>query len=289
MSAAAGRRERAVPHDWSAVRRYYEDTWSDYRWGWITRRAAGMHCGYVAPGQRSHAESLLAINAVIAEEAGVRSGDTVLDAGCGVGGTSVWLAVERGARVTGINIVPSQIERALRRARRFGVTESTEFHDADLTDSGLGAGSFDVAWLQESSCHIPDKAGMLAEMRRVLRPGGRLAVADFFAAPGAAEREDFRTWVASWEMALTTEDAWRGALASAGFEQVHLSDVTGPVTLSLDRLRRRTALLARPSRFLERIGARNDAQIRNARGGLAMWTALQAGAFRYCILTATRG
>ena len=275
--------------DWSAVRRYYEDTWSDYRWGWITRRAAGMHCGYVEPHQRSQAESLLAMNAVIAEEVGVRSGDKVLDAGCGVGGTSVWLAAERDVHVVGINIVPSQIDRAIRRARRFGVTASTAFLEADLTDSGLDAESFDVAWLQESSCHIPDKAGMLAEMRRVLRPGGRLAVADFFAAPGAAEREDFRTWVASWEMALATEDAWRGALASAGFEQVHLRDVTGPVTLSMERLRRRTALLARPTRLLERIGARNETQIRNVRGGQEMRTALQAGAFRYCILTATRG
>jgi len=248
-----------------------------------------VHYGYVEPQQRSHAESLLAMSGVIGEEVGVRSGNKVLDAGCGVGGTSVWLATERDVSVVGINIVPSQLRRAARRARQFGVTASTAFLEADLTDSGHDPDSFDIAWLQESSCHIPDKAGMLAEMRRVLRPGGRLAVADFFAEPRAAERDDFRTWVESWEMALSTEKEWRGIVASAGFERVHLRDVTGPMTLSMKRLNRRASLLARPMRFLERISARNETQIRNARGGRAMWTALQSGAFRYCVLTATLG
>ncbi len=274
-------------HDWSAVRRYYEDTWSDYRWGWITRRAAGMHCGYVEPEQRSHAESLLAMNAAVADQVGVRPGERVLDAGCGVGGTSVWLAAERKARVVGINIVPSQIEWAARRARRYGVAARAEFIEADLMDTGLEASSFDVAWLQESSCHVPDKVGMLAEMRRLLRPGGRIAVADFFAVPGAAAREDFRTWVSAWEMALSTEGEWQDFLAQTGFEEVRWRDVTAPVTRSMERLHRFTKRLELPMRLLERIGARNETQIRNARAGQAMWSALQAGAFRYDILTAT--
>ena len=275
-------------HDWSAVRRYYEDTWFDYHWGWITRRAAGMHCGLVEPGMRGHANSLLAMNSAVADEVGVGPGDRVLDAGCGVGGSSVWLAAERGAQVVGINIVPSQIAFAVKRARRYGVSNSAAFIEADLTDSGLAAESFDVAWLQESSCHIPDKEGMLREMHRVLRPGGRVVVADFFASPDALERDDFRTWVASWEMSLATEDKWRAALESAGFGEVRLRDVTEPVERSLERLRGRTKILERPTRLLERIGARNEAQIRNAQGGQAMWSALQAGAFRYGILTATR-
>lgn len=286
---APGHTAGALPRgDWDDLRRFYEDTWSDYRWGWITRRAAGMHSGYALSARSSQADSLLAMNAVIADTVGVRRGDRVLDAGCGVGGTSVWLAAERGARVLGINIVPSQIEWAIRRARRLRVAQHVEFALADLSDSGLPAESFDVAWLQESACHIPDKAGMLAEMQRVLRPGGRLAVADFFVSPGAAARDDFRTWVASWQMALASEDAWRAALASTGFENVRLLDVTGPVRLSLERLQRRLHWFERPLRLLERMGLRNENQIRNSRGGQAMGSALEAGAFRYGILTADR-
>jgi tocopherol O-methyltransferase len=246
-----------------------------------------MHCGYVEPAHRSHAASLLAMNAVMADEVGVRPGDRVLDAGCGVGGTAVWLAAARGARVVGVNIVPSQLARAARRAalRR---RRTTEFVEANLMDTGLAPASFDVAWLQESSCHVPDKVAMLGEMRRLLQPAGRMAIADFLVVPGVEEREDFRTWVSSWGLALASEDAWREFLARTGFTNVRVQDVTGPVAQSVERLYRRATRADGLVRLLEAIGARNETQVRNVRGGRAMWSALQAGAFRYGILTATR-
>src|SRR6266550_3975319 len=54
---------------------YYEQTWLDYRWFWLNQRNAAMHFGYWGRGIRRHGQSLLAMNRVMANAAGVRRGD----------------------------------------------------------------------------------------------------------------------------------------------------------------------------------------------------------------------
>ena len=97
-----------------AIARYYRECWLDYRFFWINRKNLGMHFGYWDQTTRTHAQSLLRTNEVMAEAVKIGPGDRVLDAGCGVGGSSIWLASERGATVVGVNVSPEQVGHARR-------------------------------------------------------------------------------------------------------------------------------------------------------------------------------
>ena len=179
------------------LRRYYEDTWFEYRLLWLDPRTRAMHFGFEQPGTHRHAASLLALNHVMAEHAGLRPGQRVLDAGCGVGGTAMWLAEVYSADVVGINVVENHVERARRYARDRRLGARVRFEVADYTSTPFDPESFDVVWAQESACHAPDKAALAAEAHRLLRSGGRLVMAEYVTVPGAgrgAESPDLRAW-----------------------------------------------------------------------------------------------
>jgi len=88
--------------DLSRIRAYYDQTWLDYRMLWLNPQNRAIHFGYWEKHTRSHAQSLLAMNRVLANYLGIRSGQRILDAGCGVGGSAIWLAKTYDVQVVGI-------------------------------------------------------------------------------------------------------------------------------------------------------------------------------------------
>ncbi len=103
-------------------------------------------------------------------------GTTVLDVGCGIGGSSRILARDYEFQVTGITISPGQVQRATELTPA-GV--SARFQRDDAMNLSFADGSFDVVWCIEAGPHMPDKAGFAKELMRVLKPGGILVVADW--------------------------------------------------------------------------------------------------------------
>jgi MPBQ/MSBQ methyltransferase len=103
-------------------------------------------------------------------------GTSVLDVGCGIGGSSRILARDYGFQVTGITISPGQVQRATELTPE-GVT--AKFQRDDAMNLSFADGSFDVVWCIEAGPHMPDKAGFARELMRVLKPGGILVVADW--------------------------------------------------------------------------------------------------------------
>lgn len=104
------------------------------------------------------------------------AGTTVLDVGCGIGGSSRILAQDYGFQVTGITISPGQVERA-RQLTNPGV--SARFLVDDAMALSFPDASFDVVWSIEAGPHMPDKTIFAKELLRVLKPGGVLVVADW--------------------------------------------------------------------------------------------------------------
>jgi MPBQ/MSBQ methyltransferase len=118
------------------------------------------------------------------------AGTTVLDVGCGIGGSSRILARDYGFQVTGITISPGQVKRA----QELTPPElSARFQQDDAMHLSFPDSSFDVVWCIEAGPHMPDKATFAKELLRVLKPGGRLVVADW------NQRDARKQPLAAWE------------------------------------------------------------------------------------------
>jgi cyclopropane fatty-acyl-phospholipid synthase-like methyltransferase len=271
---------------------YYEETWFDYRLLWMTLGNPAIHFGYWDEETKRHGQSLDNMNRVMADIARVSQGDRVLDAGCGVGGAAFWLAQNRGALVQGITIVPSQTFRARRIAIARRLDGRASFSCQDYCRTAFADETFDVVWAQESVCHADDKAAFLAEASRLLRPGGRLVMAEYVRTSRTNTGDDERllaSWLRAWAIPslATAEDLARWA-EDAAFEEVSVRDVTTAMRPSLRRLHRLVKVLSPGASLLHRLGLRSDVQHANVTGSAAMWAALQRALWSYTILSARK-
>ncbi len=213
-----------------AIVDYYTQSEIDYRMIWGLKRSLAIHYGHWDETTRSLRAALERQNRLLAETARVSADDYVLDAGCGVGGSSIYLAQRTGCRALGITLSPRQAESARRNAAARGVGDRTSFAVMDYTGTGLDAETFDVVWALESVCYAEDKAAFVREAHRLLRPGGRLVLADGFATRdiySAEERAVMDAWLRNWAVeSLATPHGFERALRDAGFGSIAYTDVT---------------------------------------------------------------
>ncbi|MDF5716119.1 MAG: methyltransferase domain-containing protein [Rhizonema sp. NSF051] len=123
-------------------------------------------------------------------------GSTVLDVGCGIGGSSRILARDYGFAVTGITISPNQVKRASE-LTPFGL--NVQFAVDDAMALSFPDASFDVVWSIEAGPHMPDKAVFARELMRVLKPGGVLVLADW------NQRDDRQEALNLWEKPVMSQ------------------------------------------------------------------------------------
>jgi MPBQ/MSBQ methyltransferase len=128
-------------------------------------------------------------------------GSTVLDVGCGIGGSSRILASDYGFQVTGITISPQQVKRATELTPD---SVTAKFAVDDAMALSFPDGSFDVVWSIEAGPHMPDKDVFAKELMRVLKPGGVLVVADW------NQRDDRYIPLNAWERPVMQQllDQW---------------------------------------------------------------------------------
>ena len=164
----------------------------------------------------------------LAKALNVETGSDVLDVGCGLGGPARFLAATYGCRVTGIDLSQPFIDVATMLTERCGLKESLLFHQADALNLPFTDASFTLAWTQHVAMNIADRARFYAEIHRVLKPEGRLAIYDVVAGDGRPLIFPV-PWAQGAEMSfLLTGDAMRKVLQSAGFLEVSWTDTTEP-------------------------------------------------------------
>jgi ubiquinone/menaquinone biosynthesis C-methylase UbiE len=114
----------------------------------------------------------------LAEDAGITAAHHVLDICSGMGGPACYLAFHRGCRVTGLDLTESRFHGATRLTALAGLDHLVDFTLGDAQAMPFPDHSFDVAISQEAWLHVPDKARVVAECARVVKPGGIIAFTD---------------------------------------------------------------------------------------------------------------
>ena len=183
----------------------------------------------LAPLDQFHAGGL-ETTVQLAELAGVDAGAHLLDVGCGIGGPARHLAAAFGCRVTGLDLTEEFCRVAAMLAARTDLSGLVDFRHGDALAMPFADQCFDLVWSQHASMNIADKDGLLAEMHRVLKPGGRLAIYDILAGPGGPLHFPV-PWARTPDISfLDAPEALRARLEALGLDILAWRDVTKPVT-----------------------------------------------------------
>lgn len=180
----------------------------------------------LAPLDQFHMGGLVATR-VLAECAGVFRGVQVLDAGAGLGGPARHLAATYGAQVTGVDLSPDYVAIATLLTERAGLVDHASFRTADLLDLPFEDGRFELVWTQHVAMNIANRSALYRELRRVLKPSGKLAFFDPAAADGRTDLHYPVPWAETKATStLLTLGETQAAVAGAGFSVELLEDVT---------------------------------------------------------------
>ena len=271
--------------------KHYDDCYRDYLVAWCNRDNLALHYGYWDEAKPYHQhQALLNKNRLLYELAGIQSGDRVLDAGCGIGGSSIWMAKQHGNRVTGITISAKQAGFARRHAQRHGVGEFINFEVADFCATPFADESFDVVWALESACHALNKADFVREAYRLLRKNGRLVVCDGFLLQRRFNEQQWyavRTCLNGWAVPnLCARDEFSQLLAQQGFQEIHCRDITAQTLPSAEYMFKVAKRLQPVQKISQWLGLRSRAQTANYLVGLAQQRLFKEKLTEYCVFTA---
>jgi len=275
------------------ISQYYTETRRDYYYLLRLPRHWGMHFGYYITGKEKLPEASLNLNKVLATKAKVKKTDRVFDAGCGVGGSLIWLVKNKGVTGLGMSVAPTEIDRARQIAQSENISDRANFSVGDYRKTHLPGNSFDVVWAIESVCHAEEKADFIKEAYRLLKPGGRLAVADGFLGSDKLpqiQKDEVQAWVNGWAVPnLASTQSFERNLKKAGFKSINVDDKTANVMKFSRFLYIAGRTVAPPiSRLLVALGKRTEVGAGNVSAAVGQYKTLKKGYWKYCMVTAEK-
>ncbi len=147
---------------------------------WLEVWGEHMHHGYYENGEvgtKTHTQAQLDLVAEILKWGKVTQASTILDAGCGVGGSARLLAKQFNAKVLAVTLSPVQAANGRRYNEEAGLTEQVTIEAKDMMSLAGTGEKYDLIWSMESAEHIADKQGLLNMFYDLLKPNGRLIMA----------------------------------------------------------------------------------------------------------------
>ena len=273
----------------SRAAHFYRDSAIDHFLAWYLHGYPHYHLGYSASASaRSHRADATVMTELVCSLASIRHGDRVLDLGCGLGGTAVWICKRHNAGVVGISNDIRMLVKAQRFAKDNCVEHRALFSAGTLRQPPFLNSSFDVIIAHESLCHISSPSEYYPTLASLLKPGGRLVVADYFLR-SRNESEDVRTWKHGWALSgLTTLSTHTSILSSSpDLELRDTTDITPNVGPCVTRLSSLATRFETSSRLLTRLGIRTSLQHAATLGTIGMGLAYKNQQWTYNLIRCT--
>jgi ubiquinone/menaquinone biosynthesis C-methylase UbiE len=171
----------------------------------------------------------------LAELVGFTGTERVLDVGSGLGGPSRYLAWHYGCRVSGVDLTAEFCRVAEMLTRLTGLVGRVDYRQGSALDLPVEDASFDVVWSQNAAMNIADRDRLYQEMRRVLKPGGKLALQEVAAGPGGPPHFPVQ-WAREPAISfLLPPEVTRSKLEAAGVRVVTWQDTTQAALGSAER------------------------------------------------------
>jgi tocopherol O-methyltransferase len=206
------------------IRTHYDWSTLFYRLMWGPHIHHGLWTSDESPqlAQRQLTEQM-------AKLAGIERGQKVVDVGCGMGGSSIWLSQNLGCEVTGVTISAVQRRWATSAAGWSRAKPRPNFVQADVEEIEFPSASFDVVWSIECTEHLFDKPAFFRKAATWLKPGGRLAicawlsgddeqaaatqrlvyeVCEGFFCPSLGTQADYRQWFTDAGLQVQRTEIW---------------------------------------------------------------------------------
>ena len=250
---------------------YYKELWGQH-----------IHHGYWITGKESKEVAAQNLVDLLIAKAGLKRGAKVLDVGCGVGGTSIFLAREWGCDVTGITISPVQVEMATEAAAGAGLAHPPKFLVNDANDISV-SGPFDVIWSVEMISHLNNRDNLFRRASELLRPGGKMCITDWWKEEGLSEAQT-KKYIEPIEhgmlVDLPTFSEYARHITAHGFRLMWYEDISARVARTWDI----TSESIRPKAIWDFATKHTSALVDFLHSFKAMRAGFKSGAFRYPVM-----
>ncbi len=217
---------------------YYNRSQKDYELIWGLKKHRSLHYGFWDAATKNHEQAINNLTEQVAKAVQLKPSMLLADLGCGIGGPACYLSSKYNCTIQGISLAQKQITQAndFAKANKINAT----FTVGDYCNTPYVDNFFDVVYAIESSCYANIKTSFLKEAYRILKPGGKLVVLDFFWTGNEKTQEEktlMQNWCDSWAIenyAYTAEFLYD--FKEAGFNNVTKSDFTQNVLPSIKKL-----------------------------------------------------
>lgn len=219
---------------------YYDQTQVHYELFWDLEKSKSLHYGMWDDKTNNFKEALLNTNRILAEKVGIKESDHVLDVGCGIGGSCLYLTQKYHCKTTGISLSQKQIDQANQYAKSAHLNEKATFIKANHCNTAFLDATFDVVWGIESHLSEINKEDFFKEAYRLLKPGGKIIIADYLKTNGNTtpkEESLLKKWLNCWAIStIVSENKFSDQLTNVGFQCVEMENVNNAIMPSAKRM-----------------------------------------------------
>lgn len=269
------------------IGQYYNQTQNHYQRWWHLDKGMALHYGIWEPGMKRFLDALENTNRVLMNLAGIKTGDRVLDAGCGVGGSAIYLAKNQKVQVSGITLSEKQVKTAKANAAKHQMESLVDFTIQDYTNTSFKDNSFDIIWACESLSSANDKTAFINEAFRLLKMGGRLVLSDFFKSENSTTGHNdlLAKWANTWAMApLVSSGSLIEQFQRAGLKLEQHKDYTAEIYPTAKRMYLGYLLGALPAIAYNMIFGASRYARNHYRSGYFQHKALKQGLWQYQVM-----